>query len=208
MDKRGIYNKGKQHHARNVNTYLLTRQRWKKWRLPLTALFIAMMLFGTAPTVGDEFQTSLLTSAPNDLHEVLTEVVTEVSTSSPEQAKKAILGALKSFIDECDRLALDSCTRAGEELLHTVSNSRHDMASFVGPLVQFEEKFAPHIAVTACRFDLGNSVAEMRSLQRRWHSFQENYGDSLGNEKFASFASTFSEALSLLEAFVQSCLGG
>lgn len=66
MERKSVYNKGRQgQHSRNISSFVLARQHFKKIRFPIMGLFAVLFVFGMAPIVGNEFQTSTLTNGSN-----------------------------------------------------------------------------------------------------------------------------------------------
>lgn len=64
MERKGVYNKGRQGHARNARNAhgsLFPHQAFKKFRLPFVAVLAFMFVFGVAPMMGDKLETSVVT---------------------------------------------------------------------------------------------------------------------------------------------------
>lgn len=187
MEKRGIYNKGRQGHARNVNTYYLSRQKFKKWRLPLTALLALMFVFGVAPIVGDEFKAAVLTVDP----------ALQLATTDPVQSRKMLMSTVQSFIADCGRLVIPSCTDEGKILLNDIVDSRSDVLGLVQRVEIFEGAFFEEVAQKACRFDVGNNVVKMKLIQKDLEDFVSKYREY--------DMRAFNAVVNSLEGFVESC---
>lgn len=197
MDRKGIYRKGRAGHSRNINTYRLYRQNYKKWRLPFTAVLAFMLIFGLAPVVGEQFQTSLLT-------------VQEASTyadANPQYAKKMLLDEVKSFTDSCAGFLMTQCENDGKALLTDMVNPNFssDVRSLVSAVTNFEEKFLDELANNACKFDLGNAVTQVKPAQRAIQEVASKYPDSLGSAGLTDSINALNKAINGLDSFVESC---
>ncbi|MBI4994762.1 hypothetical protein HZC21_03920 [Candidatus Peregrinibacteria bacterium] len=200
MERRGIYRKGSAGHARSVNLYRLFRQRSqhsKKWRWPITAVLALMLVFGIAPSVGDDFQfqTSVLTA---DEKQVLL-------NAEPEVFKKSLLNVLKTFVDDCGRFRLADCVSAGQVLMNDVVNARGDLAKYLDKAEDFFSRFETDVALNACKFDLGKIVAEGAQTKNNLNDFLGKYGDVLENVELQDFSAAISSSLNKIKSFVDSC---
>lgn len=195
MEKGGIYRKGRQGHARNVNTYKLSREKFKKWRLPFTAVLAILLVFGTAPIVGENFQASLLT------HPETVDMVEK----NPEAARKILLGALHDFLKDCERFLMTECTEKGKLLLHDIVNSGEKLFLTLPAVEDFEERFEGEVALKACKFDLGKIGVEANLQKRALEDFLKRYGETLGSETLSKAASAFQSSVESLNQFVESC---
>lgn len=194
MERRGIYRKGSQGHARNISSFKYYRQHLKKWRLPLTLLFALILVFGVVPGVGDQFQTS-----------VLTEGGSAMAPQYAEQARKDLLGSLDSFVKDCARLGVYSCLSQGKNLLNDVAENKRDLMSLVSDAGKFEDSFMPQVARAACEFDLGNSLVSLTPLQQTIDSFFEHYGQAFAGANVGDQVRSLNAAIKNLHAFVKSC---
>lgn len=195
MEKGGIYRKGRQGHARNVNTYKLTREKFKKWRLPFTAALALLFVFGTAPIVGENFQASLLTNP---------ETVNMVK-KNPEAARKVLLGALHDFLKDCERFLMTECAENGKLLLHDIVNSGEKLVLVLPAVEYFEERFEREVALKACKFDLGKIGVEANLQKRAFDDFLKRYGETLSSERLSEAAAAFQSSAENVNQFVDSC---
>lgn len=195
MDRSGIYRKGRQGHARNINSYKLAREKFKKWRFPFTAFLALVIVFGTAPMVGEDFQASLLTNP---------ETVNMVD-KNPEDARKVLLGAFHDFLKDCERFLMTECVEEGKLLVHDIVNSG-DRLSFVLPAVEdFEERYEAAVALKACKFDLGKIAMDVRVNESVLQNFLKKYGETLGSEELFDRGETLKSSVAALNEFVDSC---
>lgn len=170
MERRGVYRKGSAGHVRNINIYRLYMQKAKRWRAPI-ALFLALtIVFSAAPTVGDEFQASLLS----------VDEQAKVQTSQPEEVKKVLLDAVKSFTDECDRFKLNDCVADGKSLMNEIALAGQDVLKYVLRAEDFSGKYEKTVALYACKYDLGNAFVQVKPVQDSLNTFFEQYGEVLG----------------------------
>lgn len=172
MDRRGIYRKGSAGHARNVNSYRVYREKFKKWRIPLTALVSLVFVFGAAPIVGDNFSASVFTSGS-----VRLELPDGVST---EQLRKTLLDQLNSFTKQCKELSVTQCEAEGETLAKGVAAPNADLQFQAQNAVAFMARFEPLLAQAACADDLGATLAGALRIENDLDAFSERYGRALG----------------------------
>lgn len=199
MDRKNIYNKGRAGHARNVNMYRLYRQKFKRWRFPLTAILALMLVFGVAPVVGEEFQASLLT----------VNEISNVANTNPYEARKLLLNELKSFTDDCQKFKMDECKTQGQSLISEFArpvSERDDLRQLIQNVSVFEEKFAGEVALNACQFDLGNAVIKAMPLQRDIEDFVRKYGYDLNSSELAGYSDNLRNGLQKLDFLVESCI--
>lgn len=195
MDRSGIYRKGRQGHARNVNSYRLARQNFKKWRLPFTALLALLFVFGTAPLVGEDFEASLLTN----------EATVEAVAKNPEGARKVLLNALHEFLKDCERFLMTECSEEGKLLVRDIVNSGENLSSLLPKVSDFEERFEGEVALKACKFDLGKISVDARNQKRALDDFLKRYGETLGSESLGEAALAFQSSVESLNEFVDGC---
>lgn len=62
MERKGVYRKGRAGHARNVSSFRVTREHIKKYRFPIGGMLALLLVLSAAPAVGDQFQTSVVSS--------------------------------------------------------------------------------------------------------------------------------------------------
>lgn len=195
MERRGVYRKGSAGHVRNVGAYRMARQNFKKWRAPVAAFLGLLLVFGMAPVVGENFQTSLLTSP---------EVAT-VLQNHPEEARKALLGSLAEFLRDCERFQLDACVSRGKSLTASlVGASPEELGRVLTELEDFESAFEEMIATMACKYDLRKLVFQGRSSAREIQEFFDRYGETLGG---IGDTASLMQNLELLDGIVESCSG-
>lgn len=197
MERKGVYNKGKQGHARNVNSYFLAMQRFKKWRLPLTVLLALMFIFGISPVVGEEFQASLVTL----------EEQAGIANQDPKHMRKALLDEIQSFVHDCEKWKLPSCVNAGKTLITSIANPEHDVSQLIPEAVKFEDSFASEVGGKACRYELGNILQEIQSVRKKLSVFTATYGDFLDSALLRDRIDAFDKTADQLALFVKSCRG-
>lgn len=195
MERRGVYRKGSAGHVRNVNTYQLARQKFKKWRLPFTALLAFVLIFGTVPGTGEKFQTSLLTAHEQEA----------LAGVSPEQARKVILNELRVFVDECKKYKITKCSEKGELVINDVVNSGDFVLETLPAVERFIAVFEGAMSNAACKYGLSTRVQQAQDIEKFITDFTERYGASFINTKLSDSAHLFSQALSELSALVDTC---
>lgn len=196
MERRGVYRKGSAGHVRNVGAYRLARQNFKKWRVPVTALLALVLVFGTAPMVGEDSQTSLLT----------VEQTQRFSQAEPEALRKALLGALRTFTDDCHRFLMDECVNEGNRLVSQVAGAgKADVTKYVAAAENFASQYEETVALKACKFDLGNVFAQSKSAQNTLKEFLEKYGDVLDPAEYSAAEGLLNAAPGALQKLVNSC---
>ncbi|MEK7523647.1 MAG: hypothetical protein AAB588_01320 [Patescibacteria group bacterium] len=195
MERRGSYQKGHAGHPRNVGAYRLARQNFKKWRVPLTAVMALMFVFGAAPVVGDEFQTSLITAGET----------AQTVRAHPQEAKKVLLSALGTFVRDCERFKMTECHEHGRALIADIANAG-DLEKVLPSVDSFEAAYEVELARNACEFDLGRIAANVQSAQKEAQAFADRYSQSLSQETLASSVAQLSDSVSQLQAVVKSCI--
>ncbi len=196
MERRGVYRKGSAGHVRNVGAYRLARQNFKKWRVPVMALLGLMFVFGTAPMVGEEFQTSLLT----------VEQTQRFAEADPEALRKALLGALKTFTNDCHRFLMDECVNEGNRLISQIAGAaKSDTAKYVAAAEDFASLYEETVALKACKFDLGNVLAQSKLAQNTLNEFLEKYGDVLDSLEYSAAENSINSAPGALQELVNFC---
>jgi len=171
MDRRGIYRKGSAGHVRNINSYLLAREKFKKWRLPFTVVISLVFVFGAAPIVGDNFSTSVFKSGSVKL-----ELPDGVSI---EQLRKTLLDQLNSFTAQCKQFGVAQCREEGEQLGKAIVSNDADVQLQAQHAVAFMARFEPQLAQAACAHDLGETLAAARNLENDLENFTKRYGQAL-----------------------------
>src|SRR3989338_4509501 len=111
MERRGPYNKGRAGHARNAGSYRILKEHYKKWRFPINGLLALVLLFGVAPMVGQDFQSSILT----------TPETTEMIHSDLEVAKKTVLEYAHDVIQDCREYRMNECVTDGEAMINDIA---------------------------------------------------------------------------------------
>jgi hypothetical protein len=195
MDRAGIYRKGRQGHARNVNSYKLAREKFKKWRLPFTAVLALLFVFGTAPIVGENFQASLLTNP---------ETVNLVE-KNPEGARKVLLSAFHDFLKDCERFLMTECIEEGKLLLHDIVNSGERLSLVFPSVEDFEERYEAAVALKACKFDLGKIALDAKANESALQNFLKKYGETLGSKELFYRSEWLKSSVIALNEFVDSC---
>jgi hypothetical protein len=192
MERRGVYRKGSAGHVRNVSMYRLYMQHAKRWKVPFTALLALFIVFSAAPIVGDEYQASLL-SVPEKA---------SFETSKPTEVKKVLIDAVKSFTDDCGRFQMQECESAGNKLINDIALAAdQDVTKYVPVAEDFAAKYENEVALSACKFDLGNALVQLKTTQDTLNTFFDQYGETL-NKNESDFAIA---NVSALNALVDSC---
>lgn len=199
MERRGCYRKGSAGHARSTNLYRLFRQRDhhdKKWRWPVTAVLALVLVFGVAPSVGEEFnfQASVLTA----------DEVANLEQADNEQVKKALLDHVKSFVNECGEFKMSECAASGNDLISALVGS-DDSKSLIGDIENFENRFANTLAVNACKYKLRNAVSQLNLAAKLVDAFAENYGSDFDSDELDGNVANLAKVTSGLDGFVKSC---
>lgn len=196
MERRGVYRKGSAGHVRNVGSYRLARQNFKKWRVPVTALLALVLVFGTAPMVGEDLQTSLLT----------VEQTQRFSQAEPEALRKALLGALRTFVNDCDRFLMDECKNEGNRLISQVASAaKSDVTKYVTAAEDFASQYEETVALKACKFDLGNVFTQSKLAQKTLKDFLEKYGDMIDPMEYSVAEGSINSAPGALQKLVSFC---
>lgn len=150
MERRGVYRKGSAGHARSFNLYRLFRQRDhhshnNKWRWPITAVLALMLVFGVAPSVGDEFnfQASVLTADKKQ----------ELLNAEPEALKKGLVNIIKSVVDDCARFKMNACVFEGNALMNDIAVETGDAVKYISLAENFIIRFEADIEFNKCKFD-------------------------------------------------------
>lgn len=195
MERRGIYRKGSQGHARNISSYRLARQSFRKWRYPLTAFLALVFVFGTAPVVGDEFQASLLTNGET----------AGLVRQNPEKARKVILNLLHEFVKDCERFKIATCSEVGRLLVSDIVNSGDRLSEVIPAVQDFEERFEEEVALKACKYDLGKLLLPAKSASRDIAKFFERYGEALDSGELNRNVAELGTSLQSLEHIVEFC---
>lgn len=195
MERKGVYRKGRAGHVRNVNSYTVVRQHYKQWKLPFAALVALIAIFGTAPGAGDLFTASLLTNSST---------YQDVATN-PELARKALAEDLQTFVADCKRLSVSECVEPGNVILVDLQNPAHAVSDVLPALEAFEARYEHQLAKAACRYDLGDVVAESVELQKQMTKFTDRFSAALGSSELAERVEAMHGAATELRTFVESC---
>lgn len=203
MERRGVYRKGSAHHPRNINPYLLYRQHVKKWRLPMTVIVVLLLVFGVAPRVGDNFQTSVLSSEKNVASNAFQSSADAFQSSA--DLRKTLMNGVKTMVSECDRFAMTQCKEDGSALLEKLSQADRSPEQLHEAVTGFIAQFQSHLAWNSCKFDLGEVVVTSRSLAKKADQFVERYGTVIETPEALEQIKNFTAALDALELFVDGC---
>ena len=195
MERRGIYRKGSAGHARNINTYQLYRQKYKKWRLPFAVLLAFTLIFGTVPGTGEIFQTSLLTANQKQ----------ELSQVKPELARKTILNELRVFVDSCKKYKIAECSEKGELVINDVVNSGDAVLATLDGVENFVAQYEAEVARDACKFELSTQMTALQDAKKSVAEFLNRYFDVLPDASLKDGSKKLDEAVSSLGMFTDSC---
>ncbi len=187
MERAGIYRKGRQGHARNVSSYRISMQRFKKWRLPLTALAALVLVFGMAPTVGQEFQASLLTNTQ----------YAALSKMPSDEAKKKLFESLHFKIDEC--------VTKGKQLESVFGTTALQPKEWLSRIEEFVAAFEKKVALEICRYDLANTAVQLAETVDIVQWYSADYEDVLDTGKLSKVKEQLVQAKETLGEFVQQC---
>lgn len=131
MERKSSYNKGRQGHPRNVHSVSYSRHHFlKKFRLPLTAVFALMFVFGVAPIVGEHIESSVLT-APGFVQEVEGDASTlpASAVSACKDELSTVTGALVAVQEELQEFAQKHAVDFSGSNLQTRANSVTEAAA-------------------------------------------------------------------------------
>lgn len=196
MEKRGIYRKGSAGHVKNMNSYNFYRQNMKKWRVPLTGLVALLLVFGIAPLVGEEFQASLLTSNEQEI----------VASAKPETVQKIMLSALNDFIKDCEAFRIVECVDDGKALTSAIiASPKESVSKFVGVVEEFALTYETKLALSVCKFDVGDLFVETRKSRESFQDFAEEYGDVIDSSDVSSAGNALASAEQLLYRLSKYC---
>ena len=196
MERRGVYRKGSQGHARNVSSYRLSRQNFKKWRVPLTGLLALLFVFGAAPVVGDEFQVSVLTDPET----------TQAISEKPEEAKKIFLDTVNTITKKCEEFKIKECPEFGRELLARVAKaSAAELKSQYVNVLEFEKRFGDAVSAGVCRYEVPKVTAQLRSVEEQLETYGQQFAGAFESPQFERLLTLASALQEELAAFVDSC---
>ncbi len=194
MERRGPYNKGHAGHPHNVGMYQVFRQKFKKWRGPLTALVALSIMIGTAPVVGNELSASTLTASD----------IAAIAETNLAAARTALGNSLATFVQDCERLKLDACKNEARALAKEIGVVA-DVAATAHKVEALKAKFNPALAKASCITDLADAVAKVNVIKATVQKFEDNFGASKENARVATHLEALKESIAGLEAFVESC---
>lgn len=196
MERRGVYRKGSQGHARNVSSYRLSRQNFKKWRVPLTGLLALFFVFGAAPIVGDEFQVSVLTDPET----------TQAIEQKPEDVKKVFLDVVNTITKKCEEFKIQECPAFGRELLARVAKaSASELKSQYMNVLEFEKRFGGAVSAGVCRYEMPELAAQLRSVEEKLETYGQEFAGAFETPKFERLTTLASALQEELTAFVELC---
>ena len=175
---------------------MLARQHYKKWRVPLAAFFALTFVFGVAPVVGDEFQTSLITA----------DVSPQLIQSNPALAKKTLLDATNEFVKDCERFKMQECAEHGHALLNDIANSGDKVGQTLPAVEKFQDQYDAEVALRACKYGLGEIATDLTATQKLLNTFAVRYGPSMQESEVETKAKALNAAVWALNAVVDSCI--
>lgn len=195
MERKGVYRKGRAGHARNASSFRIYREHMKKWRVPFTALMALFVVFATAPAVGDELQTSLLTTGQvEEMHEI-----------EPVEGRKLLLSMVDEFVKECEKFRVVACSEEGKKVSADIASASVDLSLLVHAVEEFASRFEEQVAQMACRQSLAEVIAAGNEQQRTLSTFVEKYGDVLQAPSLEKQVTQLAEVNQALNAVVQYC---
>ena len=194
MERKGVYNKGHAGHPRNVGMYRLFRQKFKKWRGPLTALIALAIMVGTAPMVGNELSASTLTASD----------IAAIAKTNLAEARAVLGNSLATFSAECGRLKIDACKNEASGLAKEIGVTS-SVAATAQKVEVLKTKFKPALAKAACVTDLAAAVANGNAVKVTVQKFEDQYGSAKENAPVAMHLEALKESMAGLELFVESC---
>jgi len=140
-------------------------------------LVALVLVFGVAPLVGEEIQASILTKNSD--------------VAFPVDSKDAAT-QLGDFVDRCERLGLEECSKVGRAALANVGTSTFE--EILETHERLTQSYGKDLAQAACRFDLRAILFRARGLQVELDEYQKNYSKRFPNLPIAQ-----------LEAALESC---
>lgn len=194
MERRGPYNKGHAGHPHNVGMYQVFRQKYKKWRGPLTALVAFSIMIGTAPVVGNELTASTLTASD----------IATLAETNLAAARTVLANSLSAFAKDCERLKVEACKDEVASLSKEIGTNA-DVAATAQKVETLKAKFEPALAKAACVTDLSDAVAKANVIKTTVQKFEANYGAAKENAPVATHLQILQESIVGLESFVESC---
>ena len=107
------YNKGRQGHVRNVNPYVLYRQKMKRWKYPFIALGMFLMFLISFQVTGDMFKADVISGVSKDSF-----LFTKENLAF---GKKQLAVYTKSLVDACESVNEKDCVKEGQALIRAIS---------------------------------------------------------------------------------------
>ncbi|PJC36736.1 hypothetical protein CO046_04215 [Candidatus Peregrinibacteria bacterium CG_4_9_14_0_2_um_filter_53_11] len=195
MDRKGVYNKGRAGHARQVGNYRLIQQKYKKWRVGVAGLIGAFLVFAAVPEVGNLTQTSLLTS----------DTTVQLVQENPEEARKLIMDYTHGVVSSCTRYNLDECAAEGKELLSKLAESNSDVPALLSLAEAFEQAHTADLGLEACRYELAKKTLELKTFGEELATFVSAHEGLPNSELVADGLDSLAAAHDTLQEAVDSC---
>lgn len=198
MERRGVYRKGSAGHVRNINSYSFYKKyenQIRRFRLPLTALMALAIVFGTAPMVGEQLQTSLLTA----------EQTAKLENVDQNSGRKVVMDVLKEFVDDCNRFKIYDCAEGGEKILNDITGGKRDLSEDIFAVEQFAALYESKVARASCHYDLGEAFVQAQAAKNALESFTKDYGDVVDASLLKAEWERLNKTLEGLDKFVDLC---
>lgn len=196
MERKGAYNKGHEGHPRSgCSPYKIGRQKYKKWKAPFVSFMALLLVFGLAPLVGEQFQTSVLTSGETR----------EFIKKDPIKAQKTLLNVMNDFVKDCDRFNMADCVVNGKAIIHDIVNAGDNIEVVFTSVQRFSDRYEEAVVLNACKYDLGEITVNAKAVNYSLGAFLNKYGDSFDSAELSIHSTALKSTLGSLDKFVESC---
>lgn len=175
------YKKGRAGHARNVNSYLIYRQKMKKWKYPFMATGVFLLFLLSFQVTGDALKTSVLDGLSSGAPFTFTKENFEVG-------KKTLVAFLKEELDNCEKVKLDECVREGKTLLHSVTQvlSPKVAQTLLDEVEAFDTRWAPKVSKKLCEKETSESLEKIQASLKTFQNSVRSHEQSLVDAEEAS----------------------
>ena len=195
MERRGLYNKGRAGHARNVSPYRMMHEKFKKWRGPVLGALVLMLVFGLAPTCGDVYQASILTAPETPA----------LVKENPSMARKTILDYASGIAKECEQYAMKQCAEQGKLLLADMANEAIDTQTVFNAVVSYEADTLNQRAKAACKYSAAQYMLDLQDAQSKLVTFTDSYGEALAIPDLQAEVLRLKSQIGQVKELVDSC---